>query len=191
LKLFKKTYTLTELIEGCKKNDRRCQEALYMKYFDDMYRMCVRYIKEEEQTLAVLNTGFLKVFENIASFQHKGSFEGWIRRIIYHAMVAHFRGRKSYQKFIVLEEENVDRQRADVPSNALGELYYEELLELLTELPPKAAWVFRMHAIEGYTHSEIGEQLTMSENTSKWYLAKARKQLQELIKKNTENKTIA
>lgn len=191
MKLFKKTYTLAELIEGCKKNNRRCQEALYMKYFDVMYRMCVRYIKSEDETLSVLNTGFLKVFEKINSFEHKGSFEGWVRRIIYHTMVQHFRSQKSYQKFIVLDTEDYVHPSGGVPSSALGELYYEELLELLAELPPKAALVFRMHAIEGYTHPEIGEQLSMSENTSKWYLSKARKQLQELIKKNTENKTIA
>ncbi len=191
MKLFKKTYTVSDLIEGCVKNDRRYQEALYMKYFDKMYRMCVRYIKSEDDTLSVLNKGFLKVFENISSFEGKGNFEGWVRRIIYHTMIEHFRSQKSYQKFIVLDPGDDVISSGGVQSSALGELYYEELLELLAELPPKAALVFRLHAIEGYTHPEIGEQLSMSENTSKWYLAKARKQLQDLIKKNTDNKATA
>lgn len=162
-----------------------------MRYFDDMYRMCFRYIKEEDQTLSVLNSGFFKVFEKINTFEHKGSFEGWVRRIIYHSMVEHFRSQKSYQKFIVLETEDSGRSSGEVPATALGELYYEELLELLAELPPKAAMVFRMHAIEGFSHPEIGRELNMSENTSKWYLTQARKELQKRIKKNTENKTIA
>jgi RNA polymerase sigma-70 factor (ECF subfamily) len=191
LKLFKKTYTTSELIEGCKKNNRKCQEALYMKYFDEMYKMCFRYLKEEESTLDVLNTGFLKVFEKIDSFRAKGSFEGWVRRIIYHTMVEHFRSQRSYQTFIVLEPDESHPNTKKVPASALEELYYEELLELLAELPPKSALVFRMHAIEGYSHREIGNELNMSENTSKWYLAKARKELQDRIKKNSKNKTIA
>jgi len=191
LKLFKKTYTTSELIEGCKKNNRKCQEVLYMKYFDKMYKMCFRYLKEEEATLDVLNTGFLKVFEKIDSFRAKGSFEGWVRRIIYHSMVEHFRSQRSYQKFIVLEPDESHPNTKNVPASALEELYYEELLELLAELPPKSALVFRMHAIEGYSHREIGNELNMSENTSKWYLAKARKELQDRIKKNSKNKTIA
>lgn len=191
MKLFKKTYTNAELIEGCKKNNRKCQEVLYMKYFDEMYKMCFRYLKEEESTLDVLNTGFLKVFEKIDSFRSEGSFEGWVRRIIYHSMVEHFRSQRSYQKFIVLEPDQSHPNTKKVPASALEELYYEELLELLAELPPKSALVFRMHAIEGYSHREIGSELNMSENTSKWYLAKARKELQDRIKKNTEIKTIA
>lgn len=191
MKLFKKTYTTSELIEGCKKNNRRYQEALYMKYFDEMYKMCFRYLKEEESTLDILNTGFLKVFEKIDSFRAKGSFEGWIRRIIYRTMVEHFRSQKSYQKFIVLDLEDNYQNTKKVSPTALEELYYEDLLELLAELPPKSALVFRMHAIEGFSHREIGSELDMSENTSKWYLAKARKELQDRIKKNTENKTIA
>ncbi|NBB89018.1 MAG: sigma-70 family RNA polymerase sigma factor [Bacteroidetes bacterium] len=191
MKLFKKTYTTSELIEGCKKNNRKCQEALYMKYFDEMYKMCFRYLKEEESTLDVLNTGFLKVFEKIDSFRAKGSFEGWVRRIIYHTMVEHFRSQRSYQTFIVLEPDESHPNTKKVPASALEELYYEELLELLAELPPKSALVFRMHAIEGYSHREIGNELNMSENTSKWYLAKARKELQDRIKKNSKNKTIA
>lgn len=162
-----------------------------MKYFDEMYKMCFRYLKEEESTLDVLNTGFLKVFEKIDSFRSEGSFEGWVRRIIYHSMVEHFRSQRSYQKFIVLEPDQSHPNTKKVPASALEELYYEELLELLAELPPKSALVFRMHAIEGYSHREIGSELNMSENTSKWYLAKARKELQDRIKKNTEIKTIA
>lgn len=162
-----------------------------MRYFDDMYRMCVRHIQEEEETLAVLNSGFLKVFQNIESFKNTGSFEGWVRRIIYRTMVEYFRSQKSYQNFIVLGEEDSKGRLGQTSTSALGDLYYEELLELLGELPPKAAAVFRLHAIEGFTHAEIGSQMGISENTSKWYLAKARGQLQDLIKKNNENKTIA
>jgi RNA polymerase sigma-70 factor (ECF subfamily) len=46
-----------------------------------------------------------------------------------------------------------------------------------------------LYAIEGYSHVEIGEQMHISDGTSKWHLSVARKKLQELIKTyyNTTN----
>lgn len=191
MKLFSKTYTTQELIEGCKNNDRKCQKALYMAYFDTMYRMCRKYIKSEDEILSVLNNGFLKVFQNIETFAHKGSFEGWIRRIVYHAMVEYLRGQNRYHQFIVFDTEDYVLSDDEVPANALGDLYYDDLIGLMSSLPPKAAEVFQLYAIEGYNHREIGEHLNMSENTSKWYLAKARQLFKDQIKKNTINKNLA
>ena len=61
-------------------------------------------------------------------------------------------------------------------------LYLEDLMKLITKLPTMSEKVFRLYAIEGFNHREIGEALGMSENTSKWHLANARKKLQELLK---------
>ena len=52
------------LIEGCRNNDRKAQKRLYELYFGKMYSVCLRYMKQEDEALAVLNTGFFKVFKN-------------------------------------------------------------------------------------------------------------------------------
>ncbi len=191
MKLLNKTYSEEALIKGCIDNDRKCQKALYMQYFDTMYRMCRKYLKQEDEILSVLNNGFLKVFQNIESFAGKGSFEGWIRRIVYHDMVEYLRGQNRYHQFIVFDKEHHAQPEKETPSGALDDLYYNDIIDLLSSIPPKAAEVFQLYAIEGYNHREIGEKLEMSENTSKWYLAKARQALKDELKKKSINKNIA
>lgn len=184
MKLFKRTYSTEELIEGCKRNDRKCQEVLYKTYFDKMYYMCVRYTKDEDEAFSILNNGFLKVYQNIDSFAFKGSFEGWIRRIVYNSIVEFMRKRNRYLQFIVLDE---PLENSGSSSGALEGLYEKDVLSLMKQVPPMSAKVFELYAVEGYNHREIGELLGMSENTSKWHLANARKHLKQQMNNTTSS----
>ncbi len=169
-------YTDAELVAGCARNDRVFQEALYRKYFQTMMQMCRRYTNDPEVAMSVVNDGFLKVFTKIDSFAFKGSLEGWIRRIVYHSISDHFRRDSKYVQFMVFEDYEESTNPEIVPG-----LYLEDLMKLLNHLPTMSEKVFRLYAIEGFNHREIGETLGMSENTSKWHLANARKKLQELL----------
>ena len=171
-----RTYTDEELISGCVANDRRYQEALYRVHFPVMMRMIMRYTQDEEKAMTICNDGFLKVYKKIGSFGHKGSFQGWIRRIVYHAMSDHFRKESKYIQFMVFDDFERKETEAILP-----ELYLEDLLTLVDRLPDATSQVFRLYAVEGYNHREIGERLGISDNTSKWHLANARKKLKELI----------
>jgi RNA polymerase sigma-70 factor (ECF subfamily) len=170
-------YTEAELVAGCSKNDRVLQEALYRKYFSVMMQMCRRYTNDQDVAMTICNDGLLKVFKKIDSFAFKGSLEGWIRRIVYHSISDYFRKESKYVQFMVFEDYDDSTNPEVVPG-----LYLEDLLKLVASLPTMSEKVFRLYAIEGYNHREIGETLGMSENTSKWHLSNARKKLQELLK---------
>ena len=174
----KREYTEEELIDGCLRNDRRCQEALYRMFFPKMMSMVMRYAQDEERGMEILNNGFLRVFKKLGQYEGLGSFEGWIRRIVYHAISDYYRKESRYLKFIVLDEK--DR---DVPTDALDQLYYDDIIQLVEALPEKSREVFKLHAIEGYTHEEIGNMLGISDGTSKWHLSNARAQLKKSISK--------
>ncbi|MBK8505092.1 MAG: RNA polymerase sigma factor [Saprospiraceae bacterium] len=169
-------YSEAELVAGCVRNDRVFQEALYRRYFHVMMKMCRRYTTDPEIAMTVCNDGFLKVYKKIESFAFKGSLEGWIRRIVYHSISDYFRKDSKYVQFMVFE----DHDDATNPDIVPG-LYLEDLMKLIAKLPTMSEKVFRLYAIEGFNHREIGETLGMSENTSKWHLANARKKLQDLL----------
>jgi len=171
-----KGYTEEEIIRGCIANDRRCQEFLYRAHFHVMMSMVRRFTSDEETALDIINSGFLRVFKKIEKYSGKGSFQGWIRRIVYHSISDHFRKEANYLRFIVLDEVEKPSQ-----SGPLEQLYYEDLIDLVNALPRKSGEVFRLYAIEGYAHKEIADMLEISEGTSKWYLSKAREQLREQI----------
>lgn len=181
----KKTYTEEELVTGCAANDRRAQEALYRRFFPEMLRMCRRYTRDDDTALEILNNGFLRVFKKIHTFSFKGSLEGWIRRLVYHSMADYYRDNARYLHFLVLEDHDKPVQESS------HEVFYEEdILKAVQTLPPVSQEVFRLYAIEGYSHAEIAESLQMSEGTSKWHLSTARQKLRELLAKHYSFKNI-
>ena len=142
-----------------------------------MMSMCMRYTASKDTAMLIINDGFLKVFQNIDSYEGKGSFEGWIRRICFRCLSDHFRKEKSYLQFLVFEDFDKTEK-----ANVLNDIYYEELMHFVEELPSTTAKVFRLYAIDGFKHREIAELLSISEGTSKWHLSEARKRMQKLVK---------
>ena len=179
-------FTDNELIQGCIANDRFYQEFLYKKYFPKMIAMCHRYTQDPDKAMDIVNNGFLKVFKKIHQFQGKGSFEGWIRRIVFHALSDYFKSENTYLKFMVF-----DRADREEQAKAPEQLYYDDLMKFVEELPYMSQQVFMKYAIEGYNHREIGELLGISDGTSKWHLSNARKILKSKITNQREFKRYA
>ncbi len=173
---------LDNIIAGCKKNDRNCQEQLYRHFFPMMMSMCMRYMGDTDKAAAIVNDGLLKVYTKLDQYQNKGSFEGWVRRIVFRSISDAVRKDSNYLKFMVFEEFEKSSE-----SSALSKLYEEDLLKLINKIPTASGDVFIMYAINGYTHKEIAERRGISIGTSKWHYSEARKKLQELILQGETN----
>jgi len=129
----------------------------------------------------IVNNGFLRVFKKLHTFKFKGSLEGWIRRLVYHSISEHFKRNAKYIQHIVLEEKD-DSCR----ENAYQNLFFEDILKMVDRLPPATKDVFKLYAIEGYTHAEIAVNLGISEGTSKWHLSNARTKLKSMLEQNND-----
>ncbi len=174
-----KNYSDRELVDGCIRNDRLFQELLYRRFFAKMIAMCLRYTNDREQALEIVNDGFLRVFKKLDTFKFKGSLEGWIRRIVYHSVSDYFRKNSKYLERIVLEEKD-----SELEATAHADLYANDIMGLVGQLPPATQQVFKLYAIEGYTHPEIAKKLNISDGTSKWHLSEARKKLRHLLEQH-------
>ena len=141
--------------------------------------MVRRYTDDEDEIIDILNDGFLRVFKKVNQFQHKGSFEGWIRRIIYHSVSNYYRNGNKDMKFLIYKDE-FEKEPSTSPNHSL---YYEDLLALVDDLPEKHMKIFHLYAIDGLSSKEISEQLNINNNTCRWYLSEARKILQEKYSK--------
>lgn len=173
---------IKKLISGCKGNDRASQEKLYRHYFQTMMLMCMKYIDDRQRASAIVNEGFLKVFTKIDQYQFRGSFEGWIRRIVFRCLSDNIRREANYLKFMVFDEYDRPAQES-----VLSKLYEEDILSLIDQLPAASGDVFIQYAINGYSHKEIAEMKSISIGTSKWHLSEARKKMKDLILKTDKN----
>jgi len=189
--------TENELIAGCIRHDKACQEALYKRFYGKMMGVCLRYAKDRDEASDMLQEGFIKVFTSLRNFSFKGSFEGWVRRIVVNTAVDHLR-RNKHGYMIV---STVYAREGDVPDpaeemeedNLLNNLSEEEILNAISQLSPAYRTVFNLYVMENFPHKEIADQLGISEGTSKSNLAKARFQLKKnlfnLIKQTDGERT--
>lgn len=170
---------VTEWIEGAKSGDRRSQKAIYDMLSGKMYAVCLRYMGDRESAEDVLQDGFVTLFSKLESYSGEGSFEGWARKIFVNTALMSLR-----KKDALKGSEDVNAAygiMTDDPS-ALDSIGYKDLLRMIAELPPGFRTVFNMYVIEGYSHKEIGEELGISETTSRSQLQRARVLLQSKIK---------
>jgi len=170
--------TDAELIEGCLREDRRFQKELYDRFASRLMAVCYRYSKNREEAQDVLHEGFIKATKNLHRFEGKGSFEGWLRRIMVNTALENFRKNKN----LVVVEDIDQAESQKVESKALETMSADELLKLVGALPAGFRVVFNLYAIEGFSHKEIAEQLEISIGTSKSQLSRARLALQNMIK---------
>ena len=145
--------------------------------------MCARYHKNEEDARHVLNISFVKICKNLDSLQPNAPFEAWARRIVRNAIIDEFRKTKNYLQLIETKEfdRELEIKSAKVENTVWSKLETDTLMGMLKRLPDVSRKVFNLYVIDGYTHKEIGQLLSISDGTSKWHLSNARKKLQLMV----------
>jgi len=181
---------LKKIIEGCLRNDRRSQEAIFKLFYGKMMSVCMRYTNDKDTAQEVLQEGFVKVFEKLGAFDYKGSFEGWVRRIVANTAIDAIR--RSKKNPILTDNDNDFKIGGENPMEKqetieLGELKAEMAMEAIQKLSPAYRTVFNLYVLEEYSHKEIAEMLGISEGTSKSNLAKAKMNLQKILNKQFMN----
>ena len=156
-----KSITETDLITACKKQNAKAQRTLYDRYAGLMLGLCRRYVRGELEAEDVMIKGFMKVFSKIDLFEGKGSFEGWMKRIMINEALSFIRKHKS----MYLETDIEVAEREPDYDKISTELEAKDLLKMVSELPSGYRTIFNLYAIEGYSHKEIADQLDISENT--------------------------
>ena len=172
---------LRDHIEGCRRGDRRSQRWIFERYYRTMFGVCSRYIADGDSVQDVVQEGSLKAFTNIDGYTSKGSFEGWLRRVMVNTAIDAVRKRKSWTLPL-----SGDRDVEDVPDSVEAEddardWSVEEVMAALNTLTPMYRAVFNLFVFEELGHQEIAERLGIEVGTSKSNLAKARRNLQKAL----------
>jgi len=169
----------TDIIKGCIKGKIKYQEMLYRKYYAYGMSITLRYTKNREDALEVLNDGFLKVFDNIKHFDRNKIFKTWFRQILINTALDLFRKNKR-----MILTENIDKLEYEYfEEKNIDKLEAEDLLNILKLIPEHYSVIFNLYEIEGYKHNEIAEMLNIPESTSRANLSRAKKLLRQIFKK--------
>ena len=175
----KSTLSEQDLVKGCILNDRGVQELLYKQYCSSLMVLCKSYAKNQEDAVEILQDGFLKIFQQIDSFDaNKSSIYTWMRTIMIRTAIDFLRKQNRKNISVEWKEEHEPVIEAEV----LHRMSAQQIQCMLQHLPATTRAVFNLYITEGYNHKEIGELLKISEGTSRWHLSEARKYLIILLK---------
>jgi RNA polymerase sigma factor (sigma-70 family) len=172
-----------DIIDGCKKHNPIMQKRLYEKFYSLFLKICIRYTQNEQDAENILHDSFIKIFKNISEYESKGSFEGWMKKIVVNCCLDFLRSKSSKNmKQTALPESFDNFEFTNKDANAIDQISMKELLKLIHLLPTVTQTVFNLFIFEGYSHKEISKALTISEGTSQWHVNNARKFLQQKLK---------
>lgn len=177
---------IKQLINDCQKNDRKAQEQLYRLYSPKLFAVCLKYSRNYTEAQDNLQDGFLIIFKKIEQYSFKGSFDGWLKRVMINHVLQQYR----QETYLSLVKEDVpDDDEIEIDDEDIS---LEYLLKIIQELPNQYRLVFNLYVLDGYSHQEIAEMLTINLGTSKSNLARAKMILREKIElfKNKEFKTL-
>ena len=162
------------MIKKAQANNQEAQHKLFSQHSPKMLSICRQYIKDIHYAEEVMLNGFLKVFTHLKNYEAKGSFEGWIRRIMINESISFLR---KHKRLVFVEDESYFKET--VNNQYETETNVSELQRLVDNLQDDLKIVFNLFVVEGYKHKEISELLQITESASRIRFFRAKKQLQE------------
>ncbi len=165
-------------VDGCLKNDRKSQKALYRHFYSYTLSICLYYSANREEADETLNDAFVKAFQHLERYDNRYPFKTWLRRLIINTAIDNYRRRSKFASTINLSQGH----ELALPPIALDQIAADEILHMVQQLPAKYQMVFNLYVMEGLPHSEIAERLGIHVGTSKSNLFKARQKLKSMLK---------
>jgi len=167
--------SLKKLIKKCKERDINAQSEVYQLFAGKLFALCLKYSRNYQDAQDNLQDGFITIFNKIDQYQFKGSFEGWLKRIVINTVLQKYREKNVLN---LVSEEIPERIEIETDESTITLDY---LLQIIQELPNRYRLVFNLYVLDGYSHKEIAELLEISDGTSKSNLSRARQILKNRI----------
>lgn len=173
-----KILTDQQTIKGCKKGIEQSHAQFYKDCAPYVYSLVKRYIVDVGFRKDMMQEVFAKVFLNIKSFdERKGTLNVWVRKITVNECLQHLR--KSRLLFVAEGIDDAQHAIDDAPLPT--DLTREDVSNILERMPKGYKLVFMLSVIDGFTHQEIGEQLKITQQTSRSQLTRAKKWIERFL----------
>ncbi len=180
---------LANIIHLCRKGDAKAQKVLFDHLKGRLMGICLRYSPSAEEAKDIFQEAVIKIFKSLGGDPRIENFMGWAVRITVNTAIDHYKKRRK-EMFVYYMDDESPTDLSDDELNALEKMEAEEVIQLVESLPFHHSIVFNMFMIEGYSHREIADQLSIAESTSRVLLTRAKKALIGLLKKTTVHEQI-
>jgi RNA polymerase sigma-70 factor (ECF subfamily) len=169
-----------DLIERCRKQDRRAQLKIYNKYCDAMYYVALRFLKNQHEAEEAMQEGFIKAFSKLHQFTGEVTFGAWLKRIVINTSLDMLKAKKL--NLIAINEQTLGKVEEEDNWSIADEISVEQVKDCIAQLPDKYRFALMLFLIEGYDHEEIAQILNITQVSSRTLVHRGKKKLQEQLK---------
>jgi RNA polymerase sigma-70 factor (ECF subfamily) len=157
-------------------------ESLYRSHRKNVYRICLRMIRDPVQAEDLAQESFVRAFCRIHTFRGEATLSTWLYRLTTNVVLASFRQNR-------LQAGSLDEFATDVPITepnrpdlqSRGIVDGIDLKAAVDLLPDSCKMAFLLHDVEGYKHKEVASILGCSVGNSKSRLYRAHKRLRGML----------
>lgn len=167
------------VLEAVRNGSRAALAELYRTHGDAVYTLAYRITGTREEAEDVLQDVFIGLPRALRSYDERGRFDSWLRRVTVRTSVMRLRASSRRREQPLDDIASVARS-SDAPGLAVERV---TLMNALDRLSDGLRTVFMLREVEGYTHDEIGALLEISPGTSATRLSRAWSQLRTELKK--------
>ncbi|GJM04651.1 MAG: RNA polymerase subunit sigma-24 [marine bacterium B5-7] len=182
----------TELVEGLKKGDQASHKQLVVTYWEKLNYLARRILNDSSAANDCVQEALIKAIYKIDDFEGKGSFSGWLRRIVVNEALMALRKKKSRKEESIdnLMQEFDEMGMYSQPYNgrpiSLDVLQESEAVRTqvrlaIDKLPDNFRITLLLRDIEGYTTKEVAKKMDVTEQNVKVRLHRARLALRNIL----------
>ncbi|MEL7425011.1 MAG: sigma-70 family RNA polymerase sigma factor [Bacteroidota bacterium] len=177
------------LLASVRRGDNAAFKELYQSCIGYVYTIAKRYVSNKSDHPDVIQEIFARVFLSVDTFDPaKGDFKAWLRRLAINQCLQHYRQGKSPRVHVSLEvASNISSDEAE----QFAHLSKEEIMAYLQKMPDGYRQIFMLVVMDGYSHKEVAELLTISAETSRSQLSRAKKWLKARISPSNKQRLLA
>ncbi len=171
-----------DLIDRCRDKDRGAQFEIYGLYYKAMYNTSLRILKDPGEAEDIMQESFLSAFDKIETYSGTVSFGAWLKKIVINRSLDSLKKRRL--SFEILDEGVIPERDEGSDDDDISDRI-EEIRKAIMRLPDGFRVVLTLYLLEGYDHEEIGQILDINPSTSRSQFTRARKKLEEMLKKRS------
>lgn len=161
-----------EQLQALRNGGQAALALAYDRFAGPIYGLALRVLANPDDAVDVVQEVFLKLPRAARRYRGDAPFGLWLRRLAVNATIDRLRERR---RLVALDDAHNQLADESPPANVA------EAQGLLDRLSPTARLVLVLHAVEGYTHTEMAELFNQSESYSKSILSRALKRLRERV----------
>ncbi len=165
-----------ELVVECLNGDNGAFDQLVLRYQLPMYRTALGIVKDPDTARDIIQIGFVKSWEKLASYNSSHQFYSWLYRIIINESLNHIRSARKMELVSSSQEDDQTPYLIMVDKEE-----HRRLHEAIAQLGDDQRIVLQLRHFEELSYRDIAEVLEMDEKKVKSRLFSARMKLREIL----------